>query len=137
MAEIALTDEDNHQEMAQELLKAAGDRPEDVVWSPRPDTPRGGVFVVPDELAERFAPEWETRRQAKAEEAAEAEADAAAAAAADAQAEADAENGEDDGAGDDGEDDDPELAPEGDPGAEEPARPARRRRAAPTKETQE
>lgn len=52
MAEYVLAEGDDLEKVVQGLLADADD-PNDVVWSPRPNTPHGGVYVVPDALAEK------------------------------------------------------------------------------------
>jgi hypothetical protein len=52
MAEYVLAPDDIPQEVAAALLAEAGEaRASEVTWSPRPDTPHGGVYVVPDDVA--------------------------------------------------------------------------------------
>lgn len=55
MAEIVLGADDNPAEVAQALLELAGEQPDRVMWAPRPDVPRGGVYVVPDEIADKYS----------------------------------------------------------------------------------
>lgn len=52
MAEYVLAEDDNQEEVVRQLLKEADD-PSAVAWSPRPDVPHGGVYVVPDPVAEK------------------------------------------------------------------------------------
>lgn len=55
MAEIVLGADDTLADVAQALLELAGDTPDQVMWSPRPDVAQGGVYVVPDELAAQYS----------------------------------------------------------------------------------
>lgn len=55
MAEIVLGPDDNVAHVAKALLKLAGDNPDRVMWSPRPDVTQGGVYVVDDEIASRYS----------------------------------------------------------------------------------
>lgn len=52
MAEYVLNENDTQEEVAQMLLEHAGDRAGEIEWRPRPDRPQGGVFYVPDDLAD-------------------------------------------------------------------------------------
>lgn len=53
MAEYVLSKDDSQEEIAQMLLEHAGEeRAGEIEWRPRPDRPQGGVFYVPDDLAE-------------------------------------------------------------------------------------
>lgn len=52
MAEYVLKQDDDQGEIAQMLLEHAGDRAREVKWLPRPNRAHGGVFFVPDDLAE-------------------------------------------------------------------------------------
>jgi hypothetical protein len=52
MAEYVLRDEDKQEEVAKMLLEHAGDRKGEIEWRPRPDRNHGGVFYVPDDLAD-------------------------------------------------------------------------------------
>lgn len=52
MAEYVLSDDDSKEEIAKMLLEHAGDRSGEIEWRPRPDRPQGGVFHVPDDLAD-------------------------------------------------------------------------------------
>lgn len=77
MAEIILGADDDATAVVQALLALAGDQPDQVAWSPRPDVPQGGVYVVPDELAAAFSGGGPTGRGKRAKAAAAAEAAAA------------------------------------------------------------
>lgn len=55
MAEIVLGPDDSVATVAKALLKLAGDSPDRVMWSPRPDVTQGGVYVVDDEIASRYS----------------------------------------------------------------------------------
>lgn len=58
MAEYVLKDDDNQQEIARMLLEHAGDRAGEIEWRPRPDRgAHGGVFYVPDDLADGLTSE--------------------------------------------------------------------------------
>lgn len=52
MAEYVLRHDDDQQEISKMLLEHAGDRAREIEWRPRPDRPHGGVFYVPDDLAD-------------------------------------------------------------------------------------
>lgn len=52
MAEYVLKQDDDQGEVARMLLEHAGDRAGEVEWRPRPNRAHGGVFYVPDDLAE-------------------------------------------------------------------------------------
>lgn len=61
MAEVVMGPGDDRTEVVQALLELADD-PADVVWSPRPDAgEHGGVYVVPDELGDKYASQRTTR----------------------------------------------------------------------------
>lgn len=62
MAEIIVKDDETPQDVARELLDQA-EHPDHVVWTPRSNTPHGGVFTVPDDKVEELA----SRRQAARE----------------------------------------------------------------------
>lgn len=53
MAEVVLGAEDSQQDVVRALLDLV-DNPDDVVWHPRPDVPHGGVYAVPDEVADKY-----------------------------------------------------------------------------------
>lgn len=55
MAEYVMNKDDDQGEVAKALLEHAGDRQGEVKWLPRPDKPQGGVFFLPDDLAEGFS----------------------------------------------------------------------------------
>lgn len=66
MAEYVLQDGDTHLDVARALIAKAG--ADAVDWSPRPDVPGGGVYVVRDEQAlASFVQERQAARQAEAE----------------------------------------------------------------------
>lgn len=52
MAEYVLKHDDDQGEIAKMLLDHAGDRAREVKWRPQPNRPHGGVFFVPDDLAD-------------------------------------------------------------------------------------
>lgn len=52
MAEYVMRHDDNQEEIIKSLLEHAGDRAREIEWRPRPDRPHGGVYYVPDDLAE-------------------------------------------------------------------------------------
>jgi hypothetical protein len=53
MAEYVLSKDDSQEEIAQMLIEHAGEeRAGEIEWRPRPDRPQGGVFYVPDDLAD-------------------------------------------------------------------------------------
>lgn len=52
MAEYVLSKDDSREEIAKMLLEHAGDRAGEIEWRPRPDRAQGGVFYVPDDLAD-------------------------------------------------------------------------------------
>lgn len=67
MAEIVIAADDDLPEVAQALLDLAGDQPDQVMWAPRPDVPHGGVYVVPDELGEKYSGAPRKGRRSKAD----------------------------------------------------------------------
>jgi hypothetical protein len=55
MAEYVMGPDENQEEVSRALLEHAGpDRASEVAWYPRPGVPGGGVFSMPDDLAEGF-----------------------------------------------------------------------------------
>ncbi|HEU5111008.1 MAG TPA: hypothetical protein VFT95_20905, partial [Micromonosporaceae bacterium] len=74
MAEYVMQEGDTAAEVARALLDKTDD-PGSVHWSPRPDVPGGGVFVVHDEqVAAEVARERAEARQAEADRIAAAQA---------------------------------------------------------------
>ena len=70
MAEYVLSDDDTKEEIAQMLLEHAGeDRAGEIEWRPRPDRPHGGVFYVPDDLADGLTSDRLSRLDATPENA--------------------------------------------------------------------
>lgn len=65
MAEYVLGQDEDQTKVAQELL-ANADHPDHVVWRPRSGVPHGGVYEVPDELADRLAEHRRALRDAEA-----------------------------------------------------------------------
>jgi hypothetical protein len=53
MAEYVLGADENRGEVARRLLAQAGDRADQVTWIPRADVPGGGVYLIPDDMAEQ------------------------------------------------------------------------------------
>ena len=55
MAEYVMGPDDDQQDVARKLHEHAGpDRAHEIAWYPRPDVPGGGVFSMPDDLADGF-----------------------------------------------------------------------------------
>lgn len=53
MAEYVLGPDDNQQDVARRLMEHAGpERAHEIAWYPRPNVPGGGVFSMPDDLAD-------------------------------------------------------------------------------------
>ena len=52
MAEYVMGPGENQAEVSRHLQENAGDRASEVQWSPRPNMPGGGVFVMPDSIAD-------------------------------------------------------------------------------------
>jgi hypothetical protein len=73
MAEYVLAEDDDQEQVVQGLLKDADD-PASVSWSPRPNTPHGGVYIVPDALAEKAIKARQDRRDAEAKRITDAQA---------------------------------------------------------------
>lgn len=78
MAEYVLKHDDDQGEIARTLLEHAGDRAGEIEWRPRPNRAHGGVFYVPDDLAEGLesdrlnrADEGEAEQQDQADQEAE------------------------------------------------------------------
>ena len=70
MAEYVLNDTDTQEEIAKMLLEHAGeDRAREIEWRPRPDRPQGGVFYVPDDLADGLTSDRLSRLDATPENA--------------------------------------------------------------------
>lgn len=56
MAEYVMGPDDKQDEVARDLMEHAGpDRAHEIAWNPRPNVPGGGVFVMPDDLAEGYS----------------------------------------------------------------------------------
>jgi hypothetical protein len=56
MAEYVMGPDDNQADVARDLMRHAGDeRAHEIQWSPRPNVPGGGVFSMPDDLAEGYS----------------------------------------------------------------------------------
>jgi hypothetical protein len=75
MAEVVIGPDETPTTVAQELL-AQAEHPDHVVWTPRSNTPHGGVFTVPDDKIEDLVSRRENARQAS-EQATQARLDAA------------------------------------------------------------
>ena len=74
MGEYVMHPDDNPVEVVRSLLDKASD-PSQVMWSPRPDVPGGGVYVVnDDELIRQVVAEQKAKREAEARRIAEAQA---------------------------------------------------------------
>jgi hypothetical protein len=73
MAEYVLHEDDDQQEVVRELL-AKTDHPGQVTWSPRPDVPHGGVYVVPEDLATEVLASRKAAREAQVQRIADAQA---------------------------------------------------------------
>lgn len=70
MAEYVLNDNDTQEEIARMLLEHAGEeRAGEIEWRPRPDRPQGGVFYVPDDLADGLTSDRLSRLDAAPENA--------------------------------------------------------------------
>jgi len=54
MAEYVMSEGENAEQVARELLEHAGDRVAEIHVYPRPNVPGGQVFAVPDDLADGF-----------------------------------------------------------------------------------
>jgi|1185.fasta_scaffold86843_1 hypothetical protein len=61
MAEIIIGDDETPPQVARELL-AQAEHPDHVVWTPRSNTPHGGVFIVPDDKASDLVARRENAR---------------------------------------------------------------------------
>jgi hypothetical protein len=66
VAEIVIQADDDQGQVARDLLGKAGDSPERVVWTPRPNVPHGGVYVVDEGLADEYRQLVLQRREAEA-----------------------------------------------------------------------
>lgn len=73
MAEYVLAEDDNQEEAVKRLLAEADD-PNAVTWSPRPNTPHGGVYIVPDPVAEKVLAARRAEREAEAKRISDAQA---------------------------------------------------------------
>lgn len=67
MSEYVLGVDENPEQTVRELLAHADD-PASVVWSPRPDVPHGGVYVIPDALSEKVLAARQAVRDAQAKQ---------------------------------------------------------------------
>lgn len=54
MAEYVMGEDENQQDVARHLLKEAGDRAGDIQFLPRANVYGGGVFQMPDDLADKI-----------------------------------------------------------------------------------
>lgn len=61
MAEYVMGEDENQQDVARRLLDAAGDRAGDIQFTPRANVHGGGVFQMPDDLADEIGGERITR----------------------------------------------------------------------------
>lgn len=61
MAEYVMGEDENQQDVARDLLDKAGDRAGDVQFTPRANVHGGGVFQMPDDLAEQISSDRITR----------------------------------------------------------------------------
>lgn len=61
MAEYVMGEDENQQDVARELLAKAGPRAGDVQFTPRANVYGGGVFQMPDDLAEEIGSDRITR----------------------------------------------------------------------------
>jgi hypothetical protein len=52
MAEYVLGPGEDQATVSRQLQEHAGERANEVQWSPRPNVPGGGVFVMPDDMAD-------------------------------------------------------------------------------------
>jgi hypothetical protein len=73
MAEYVLRDDEVQQDVARQLIDNA-ENPADVVWRPRSGVPHGGVYEVPDELAEKLLEHRKAVADADAQRIADAQA---------------------------------------------------------------
>ncbi len=53
MAEYVMGQAEDQGDVARSLLKLAGDDAGQVIWQPRADVPGGGVFTIPDSIADQ------------------------------------------------------------------------------------
>lgn len=76
MADYVMTEDEDQTTVVQELL-ANAESPEHVVWRPRSGVPHGGVYEVPDDLADKLLEHRRARAQAETDriDAAQAAAD--------------------------------------------------------------
>lgn len=76
MADYVMTEDEDQTTVVQELL-ANAESPEHVIWRPRSGVPHGGVYEVPDDLADKLLEHRRARAQAETDriEAAQAAAD--------------------------------------------------------------
>jgi hypothetical protein len=61
MAEYVMAEDQNQQEVARELLTKAGDRAHEIQFNPRANVYGGGVFTMPDDLADEIGGDRITR----------------------------------------------------------------------------
>lgn len=61
MAEYVMGQDENRQQVARDLLAHAGDRAGEIQWVPRPNVEGGGVFQIPDDVADGFGSDRITR----------------------------------------------------------------------------
>lgn len=73
MADYVMTEDEDQTAVVQELLANAED-PDHVQWRPRSGVPHGGVYEVPDDLAEKLLAHRRARADAQAQRIATAQA---------------------------------------------------------------